>query len=222
MDINVDKLNEITQKKYKELEITVKSLLKQYEENDKEIPKNKSEVIYKSIGFVIKSLRDPITKTLIEPIAQSQKINVSFAIGLTKEELESCPLLSHAYAAVDTRTMKVKSQYVIKEDKMNEKKEYVDLFRSDEDFVDMKNCDYNSDLLVRDKKLYSPKHKAAGIKIQIICNYYGLITHLSLPHQASSNDLSVYQINSNKDGYENKEMIFISNDNGLNWNLENN
>ena len=36
MDINVDKLNEITQKKYKELEITVKSLLKQYEENDKE------------------------------------------------------------------------------------------------------------------------------------------------------------------------------------------
>ncbi len=31
---------------------------------------------------------------------------------------------------------------------------------------------------------------------------------------------SVYQINSNKDGYENKSLIFISNDNGLNWNLE--
>ena len=31
---------------------------------------------------------------------------------------------------------------------------------------------------------------------------------------------SVYQINSNKDGYENKELIFISNDNGLTWNLE--
>ena len=33
---------------------------------------------------------------------------------------------------------------------------------------------------------------------------------------------SVYQVNSNKDGYENKELVFISNDNGLNWNLENN
>ena len=33
---------------------------------------------------------------------------------------------------------------------------------------------------------------------------------------------SVYQINSNKDGYENKSLIFISNDNGLNWNLESN
>ena len=33
---------------------------------------------------------------------------------------------------------------------------------------------------------------------------------------------SVYQINSNKDGYEDKELIFISNDNGLNWNLESN
>lgn len=31
---------------------------------------------------------------------------------------------------------------------------------------------------------------------------------------------SVYQINSNKDGYENKELIFISNDNGLTWILE--
>ena len=31
---------------------------------------------------------------------------------------------------------------------------------------------------------------------------------------------SVYQVNSNKDGYENKSLIFISNDNGLNWNLE--
>lgn len=33
---------------------------------------------------------------------------------------------------------------------------------------------------------------------------------------------SVYQVNSNKDGYEDKELVFISNDNGLNWNLENN
>ena len=33
---------------------------------------------------------------------------------------------------------------------------------------------------------------------------------------------SVYQVNSTKDGYENKELIFISSDNGLNWNLENN
>lgn len=33
---------------------------------------------------------------------------------------------------------------------------------------------------------------------------------------------SVYQINSNKDGYEDKELVFISNDNGLNWNLESN
>ncbi len=33
---------------------------------------------------------------------------------------------------------------------------------------------------------------------------------------------SVYQINSNKDGYEDKELIFISNDNGITWNLENN
>lgn len=31
---------------------------------------------------------------------------------------------------------------------------------------------------------------------------------------------SVYQINSNKDGYEDKELVFISNDNGLNWILE--
>lgn len=33
---------------------------------------------------------------------------------------------------------------------------------------------------------------------------------------------SVYQVNSDKDGYENKDLIFISNDNGLNWNLESN
>ena len=33
---------------------------------------------------------------------------------------------------------------------------------------------------------------------------------------------SVYQVNSNKDEYENKDLTFISNDNGLNWNLENN
>lgn len=33
---------------------------------------------------------------------------------------------------------------------------------------------------------------------------------------------SVYQINSKKDGYENKELIFTSNDNGLTWNLESN
>ena len=33
---------------------------------------------------------------------------------------------------------------------------------------------------------------------------------------------SVYQVNSTKGGYENKELIFISSDNGLNWNLENN
>lgn len=33
---------------------------------------------------------------------------------------------------------------------------------------------------------------------------------------------SVYQVNSNKDGYGDKELVFISNDNGLNWNLENN
>lgn len=33
---------------------------------------------------------------------------------------------------------------------------------------------------------------------------------------------SVYQVNSNKDGYENKDLIFISSDNGLNWNLESN
>lgn len=32
---------------------------------------------------------------------------------------------------------------------------------------------------------------------------------------------SVYQVNSTKDGYENKELIFISSDNGLSWNLEN-
>ena len=32
---------------------------------------------------------------------------------------------------------------------------------------------------------------------------------------------SVYQINSDKDGYENKELVFISNDKGLTWNLEN-
>lgn len=30
---------------------------------------------------------------------------------------------------------------------------------------------------------------------------------------------SVYQVNKNKDGYENKELIFVSRDNGLNWNL---
>lgn len=33
---------------------------------------------------------------------------------------------------------------------------------------------------------------------------------------------SVYQFNSNKDEYENKEILFISNDNGLSWNIENN
>ncbi len=33
---------------------------------------------------------------------------------------------------------------------------------------------------------------------------------------------SVYQINSNKNGYENKELLFTSNDNGLTWILENN
>ena len=33
---------------------------------------------------------------------------------------------------------------------------------------------------------------------------------------------SVYQVNPNKGGYENKDLIFISDDNGLNWNLENN
>ncbi len=33
---------------------------------------------------------------------------------------------------------------------------------------------------------------------------------------------SVYQINSNKDGYENKELIFISIDDGLTWSLKNN
>ena len=32
---------------------------------------------------------------------------------------------------------------------------------------------------------------------------------------------SVHQVNSTKDGYENKELIFISSDNGLSWNLEN-
>ncbi len=32
---------------------------------------------------------------------------------------------------------------------------------------------------------------------------------------------SVYEINQNKDGYEEKTLIFISNDNGLNWILEN-
>ena len=33
---------------------------------------------------------------------------------------------------------------------------------------------------------------------------------------------SVYQVNSNKDGYENKELVFTSNDSGLTWNLESN
>lgn len=33
---------------------------------------------------------------------------------------------------------------------------------------------------------------------------------------------SVYQSNKSNDGYENKELIFISNDEGVNWNLENN
>lgn len=33
---------------------------------------------------------------------------------------------------------------------------------------------------------------------------------------------SVYQFNSNKDEYENKEILFVSNDNGLSWNVENN
>lgn len=32
---------------------------------------------------------------------------------------------------------------------------------------------------------------------------------------------SVYQFNSNKDEYENKEILFVSNDNGLSWNVEN-
>lgn len=32
---------------------------------------------------------------------------------------------------------------------------------------------------------------------------------------------SVHQVNSTKDGYENKELIFFSSDNGLSWNLEN-
>ena len=31
---------------------------------------------------------------------------------------------------------------------------------------------------------------------------------------------SVYQLNSNRDGYEDKEITFISNDNGLHWQLE--
>ncbi|MBO5348875.1 MAG: hypothetical protein J6A89_03535 [Clostridia bacterium] len=51
------------------------------------------------------------------------------------------------------------------------------------------------------------------------------ITIEKMPYYEKNNlkfKCSVYQINSNKDGYENKEMIFISNDNGLNWNLENN
>lgn len=33
---------------------------------------------------------------------------------------------------------------------------------------------------------------------------------------------SIYQFNSNKDEYENKEILFVSNDNGLSWNVENN
>lgn len=33
---------------------------------------------------------------------------------------------------------------------------------------------------------------------------------------------SIYQVKENHDGYENKELIFVSNDDGLTWNLENN
>ena len=31
---------------------------------------------------------------------------------------------------------------------------------------------------------------------------------------------SVYQLNSSKDNYEDKELIFVSYDNGENWNLQ--
>lgn len=49
------------------------------------------------------------------------------------------------------------------------------------------------------------------------------ITIKGVPYYENGNlkiKCSVYQINSNKDGYENKELIFISKDNGLTWSLE--
>ncbi len=50
------------------------------------------------------------------------------------------------------------------------------------------------------------------------------ITIEKMPYQ-ENNKLkficSIYQLNSNKDNYETKELIFISNDNGLNWYIKN-
>lgn len=47
----------------------------------------------------------------------------------------------------------------------------------------------------------------------------------NLPYYEDNNlkiKCSVYQINTKKDQYEDKELIFISDDNGLTWNLDNN
>ena len=112
---------------------------------------------------------------------------------LSDKEVESFPYFVHCYYAIDSRTQRVDSQYVLKEKKDEKGLKIVSTRESfDEEFEIIETpfpLEYH-----RDTKLYSSKTKSSGVKMEITTNYYGFIVSHSLPTQGSTHDINLHRM----------------------------
>ena len=83
---------------------------------------------------------------------------------LKRSEIESFPFFVHCYYAIDSRTQRIDSQYVLKEKKNEKDKKIVSRGENNDDRYEIIETPFPAQYH-RDKKLYSSKTKSAGIKI---------------------------------------------------------
>lgn len=177
-------------------------------------PQNKSNVIQRVIQHVYIDMKSLMEKKFIDLIRESSFLNISFGRLLTLDELKSNKLLAHVYYAIDSRTQRVKSQFILKEKEKNKQ----DKFYVDIDYNENENLEEKS-LFVRNKSLYSKKTNSSGLKIETITNFYGLIVYHSLVTNGSTHDYSLHRMNSFANSLQGKFVLgdsgYIGNDKNI-------
>ena len=155
--------------------------------------KNPSDLIGRSIEYVRKAFGDEIEHKLVKLFANNENLTISFATMLSREEIESFPLFVHCYYAIDSRTQRVDSQYVLKENKDKKGSKIVTRKENDDERYETIETPFPIEYH-RDRKLYSSKTNSSGIKIEITTNYFGFIVAHSLPSPASTHDINLHRM----------------------------
>ena len=163
--------------------------------------KNPSDIIKRAIEYVRKAYGCEIEYKLVKLFAENDDLTISFAAMLNQEQLESFPYFVHCFYAVDSRTQRIDSQYIVKE---KIEKKGVDFTSSTKQEI---NDEEQQIQLHRDTKLYSSKTNSSGLKLEITTNFYGFIIHHSLPTQGSTHDLHLYRMNSKKVSLQGKYIL---------------